>query len=245
MRHPNRGAVRDQLSFLRRQFLQGGGLPFTGVLTQDVIAQALAAVTGWLDREAYRALPESITAREARIRVVQPGSRTRSVVVVTTLLDPRQTTKEDLAELYRARWNAELDLRAIKAAMQMRELRCKAPEVARKEVWAHVLAYNLIRTVMAQAAARHDVPPRSISFKGALQTLEALQPLLELGAAGDAASRLRLCRDLLDAVATHRVADRPDRYEPRVKKRRRNHYDWLNEPRAEIKRKMAKGLTNI
>ena len=128
--------------------------------------------------------------------------------------------------------------------MQMAELRCKTPELVRKEVWTHVLAYNLVRTVMAQAAARHDIPPRSISFKGAMQTLEAFQPLLELGAGRDAASRLRLCRELLDAVATHRVADRPDRYEPRVKKRRRNHYDWLNEPRAEIKRKMAKGLTN-
>ena len=68
--------------------------------------------------------------------------------------------------------------------MQMGELRCKTPELVRKEVWAHVLAYNLIRTVMAQAAARHDVAPRSISFTGAMQTLEAFQPLLELRAAG-------------------------------------------------------------
>src|SRR5262245_12443903 len=132
-----------------------------------------------LDREAYQALPESITVRETRIRVPQPGFRTRSIVVVTTLLDPQQATKEDLAALYRARWNAELDLRSIKSAMQMRELRCKAPELVRKEVWAHILAYNLIRTVMAQAAATHDVLPRSISFTGAMQTLEAFQPLLE------------------------------------------------------------------
>jgi hypothetical protein len=198
-----------------------------------------------LDREAYHALPESITVREARVRVPQPGFRTRSIVVVTTLLDPRQATKEDLAALYRARWNAELDLRSIKSAMQMRELRCKTPEMVRKEVWAHVLAYNLIRTVMAQAAATHDIPPRSISFTGAMQTQEAFQPLLEGRAARDAAGRLRLYHELLDAIASHRVADRPDRYEPRVKKRRRNHYGWLTEPRAEIKRKMAKGLIVI
>ena len=74
--------------------------------------------------------------------------------------------------------------------MQMGELRCKTPELVRKEVWAHVLAYNLIRTVMAQAAARHGVAPRSISFTGAMQTLEAFQPLLEFGAARDAAGRL-------------------------------------------------------
>jgi hypothetical protein len=198
-----------------------------------------------LDGQTYHALPAFITVREARVRVAQPGFRTRSIVVVTTLLDPEQTTKEDLAALYRARWNVELDLRAIKSAMQMRELRCKTPESVRKEVWAHVLAYNLIRTVMAQAAAKHDIPPRSLSFTGAMQTLEAFQPLLELGAPDDAAGRLRLYQDLLDAIASHRVADRPDRYEPRLKKRRRNNDDWLTEPRAQIKRKMAKRLTKI
>jgi len=108
-----------------------------------------------------------------------------------------------------------------------------------------VLASNLIRTVMAPAAATHGVLPRSISFKGAMQTLEAFQPLLGLAAAGDAAARLQLCHDLLDAIATHRVGDRPDRYEPRVKKRRRNHYGWLTEPRSEVKRKMAKGVIVI
>jgi hypothetical protein len=121
--------------------------------------------------------------------------------------------------------------------------RRKTPELVRKEVWAHLLTYNLIRTVMAQAAARHEIPPRSISFTGAMQTLEAFQPLRELGAKEDAASRLQLCHDLLDAIATRWVGDRPDRYEPRVKKRRRNHYGWLTEPRGKIKRKMAKGLT--
>ena len=90
----------------------------------------------------------------------------------------------------------------------MRELRCKTPELKRKEVWAHILAYNLIHTVMAQAA-RHDILPRSIGFTGAMQTLEAFQPLLELGAARGASDRLRLCQDLLDAIASHRVADRP------------------------------------
>jgi len=196
-----------------------------------------------LDRETYHALPDSVTVREARVRVRQPGFRTRSIVVVTTLLDPKQTTKEDLATLYRARWHNELDLRSLKSAMQMGELRCKTPELVRKEVWAHVLAYNLIRTVMAQAAARRGVAPRTISFTGAMQTLEAFQPLLEFGAAREAASRLGLYHDLLDAIATHRVGDRPDRYEPRLKKRRRNNYDWLTKPRAELKRKMAKGAT--
>jgi hypothetical protein len=198
-----------------------------------------------LDRETYHALPDSITVRETRIRVRQPGFRTREIVVVTTLLDPEQTTTEDLATLYRARWHNELDLRSLKSAMQMGELRCKTPELVRKEVWTHILAYNLLRTVMAQAAARHGVLPRTISFTGAMQTLEAFQPLLEFGARQDAAGRLRLCHDLLAAIASHRVGDRPDRYEPRRKKRRRNNYDWLTKPRAEMKRKMAQGLIVI
>ena len=116
--------------------------------------------------------------REARIRIEQPGFRTRTLVVVTTLLDPEQTTTEELGQLYRARWNNELDMRSIKSTMQMEFLRCKTPELVRKEVWAHVLAYNLIRTIIAQAATRHDVEPRSISFKGTIQTLEAFQPLI-------------------------------------------------------------------
>jgi Transposase DDE domain len=198
-----------------------------------------------LDWQTYKALPESITIRETRIRVRQPGFRTREIVVVTTLLDPEQASKEELASLYRARWHNELDLRSLKSSMQMGELRCQTPELVRKEVWTHILAYNLIRTVMAQAATRHGVAPRTISFTGAMQTLEAFQPLLDFGAAQDAASRLGLYHDLLAAIASHRVGDRPDRYEPRLKKRRRNNYDWLTKPRAEMKRKMAQGLIVI
>jgi hypothetical protein len=198
-----------------------------------------------LDRQAYQALPEFVTVRETRIRVTQPGFRTKSIVVVTTLLDPKRTTKEDLATLYRARWNNELDLRSIKSTMQMDELRCKTPELVRKEIWTHVLAYNLIRTLIAQAAATHDLLPRSISFKGAIQTLEAFQPMLELQAARGNEHRMRLYQNLLRAIATHRVADRPDRFEPRVKKHRRNHYGWLTRPRSEVKRDMAKGVIVI
>jgi len=198
-----------------------------------------------LDRQTYQELPEYITVRETRIRVAQRGFRTRVVVVVTTLLDPQQTTKEDLASLYRARWNNELDLRSIKSTMQMHDLRCRTPELVRKEIWTHVLAYNLIRTIMAQAAATHDLLPRAVSFKGTIQALEAFQPVIELQGARNTVDRVRLYRILLDAIATHRVADRPDRYEPRVKKQRRNHYGWLTTPRAEVKRKMAKGVIKI
>jgi hypothetical protein len=108
-----------------------------------------------------------------------------------------------------------------------------------------VLAYNLIRTLMAQAMAIHDLVPRSISFKGAMQTLEAFQPVIEYQSAQGTAHRLWIYQDLLRAITTHRVADRPDRFEPRAKKRRRNHYEWLTRPRSEYKRIMEKGVTEI
>jgi hypothetical protein len=198
-----------------------------------------------VDRRTYNALPDSITVREARFRVEQPGFRTRSVVVVTTLLDPAQASREELASLYRARWNNELDLRSIKVTLQMDMLRCKAPELVRKEVWIHALAYNLIRTVMAQAAAGAGVPPRSISFTAALQVLEAFRPLLACGTDRGAGHRAVLDEQLLRAIAVHRVADRPDRFEPRMAKRRPKRYDRLTRPRAEIKLRMLKRVSEI
>jgi hypothetical protein len=168
-----------------------------------------------LDWQTYKTLPEYVTIRETLIRVAKPGFRTKTIVVVTTLLDHRQTTPDDLATVYRPRWNNELDLRSIKSTMQMQHLRCKTRELVRKEIWTDVLACNLIRTIIAQAAATHDIMPRSASFKGACQTLEAFQPMMEIRAAGPRAHRTQLFRQLLDAIATHRVADRPDRFEPR------------------------------
>ena len=108
--------------------------------------------------------------------VEQPGFRTKELVIVTTLLDPEVTTKEDLASLYRSRWSQELDIRDLKVTLQMDVLRCKTPELVRKEVWTHILAYNLIRTIMAQAATQQGIQPREISFKGTIQTLKAFQP---------------------------------------------------------------------
>jgi Transposase DDE domain len=198
-----------------------------------------------IDREAYAALPASLTVRECRVRVGQPGFRTRVLVVATTLLDVEAFTKDDLAQLYRARWNAELDLRSLKQVLQMDVLRCKTPELVRKELWAHILAYNLIRTVTAQAATRHGIEPRSISFKGTLQTLEAFQPVIALRGERDSAFRRDLYERLLDAVASHRVGDRPDRYEPRRRKRRPKPYDRLMKPRHEAKQALRKGVREM
>jgi hypothetical protein len=195
-----------------------------------------------IDQETYDALPEFLLVREVCVRVEQPGFRTQTILVAATLLD-EEITKEDLGLLYRARWNAELDLRALKQTMQMDILRCKTPELVRKELWMHILAYNLIRTIMAQAASKHGIDPRSISFKGATQTLEAFQPVIALQGQRDSALRMSLYEQLLDAIATHRVADRPDRYEPRCKKRRPKPYDRLMKPRHEAKRDLLKGVS--
>lgn len=181
--------------------------------------------------------------RETRVEVQQPGFRSRSIIVVSTLLDAEEVSASDLADLYRARWNAELDFRSLKQTLQMDILRCKTPELVRKEIWTHILAYNLIRTVMTQAASTHDIEPRTISFKGAVQTLEAFQPLLAIQGDRSREHRLHLYNKLLDAVATHRVADRPDRFEPRQRKRRQKKYDRMMKPRGVLKREMLKRLT--
>ena len=121
---------------------------------------------------------------------------------MTTMLDAAVYTKEELADLFLQRWNIELDLRSIKDVMQMDVLRCKTPEMVEKEVWMHLLAYNLIRGVMAAAAEAHDEQPRHLSFKGALQTMTAFGEALRRATRYD---RDRLVEEMLKAIASHRV----------------------------------------
>ena len=196
-----------------------------------------------IDRETYHTLPELLVIRESRIRVEQPGFRVQTLIVATTLLDANEFTKEDLAQLYFARWNAELDLRSLKRTLQMDVLRCKTPELVRKEIWTHILAYNLIRTIMAQAASSHHIEPRTISFKGTLQTLAAFQPLIDYQGHRGPVYLADLYRQLLDSVVLHRVGDRPGRFEPRYRKRRSKRYAELKLPRHEAKLAILKGLS--
>ena len=198
-----------------------------------------------VDAATYKTLPDYIEIRETRVRVEQEGFRTKEIIVVTTLLDPDTATQEELASLYRQRWSQELDIRDIKITLQMDILRCKTPELVRKEIWTHILAYNLIRTIMAQAAKEHGLQPREVSFKGALQTLEAFQPLLSFQSHKGRAFRQHLYQQLLQAVATHRVADRPDRFEPRKRKSNPRKAEKMTKPRWELKRLMSKGVTKI
>jgi Transposase DDE domain len=182
----------------------------------------------WMDVATYARLPDRLTIREVGVRVTRAGFRTRQLVVVTTLLDPA-VTAADLAELYRARWHAELDLRSLKVTLGMDVLRCKTPAMVRKEVWAHLVAYNLIRAVMARAALEFGGPPRDLSFKGALQAVRAFAERL-VDATGATAEELD--EWLLIAIGSYQVGDRPDRVEPRKRKRRPKHYPLLMQPRA-------------
>jgi hypothetical protein len=187
----------------------------------------------WMSREEYAALPKVMTLREVRVHVQQKGFRTRELVVVTTLLDAEKYPAEELALLYRRRWQAELNLRSLKVVLQMDHLRCKTPHRVRNEFYMHLVAYNLIRRAMAVAAARAGVEPWTVSFKGTLQTLTNLLPLLATKLSTDT-----WCDALLDAIAAHIVGNRPDRVEPRVKKRRPNQYRKMTKPRREYKNRV-------
>lgn len=136
-------------------------------------------------------------------------------------------SRDELALAFRCRWHAELDLRSIKSVMQMDMLRCKSPAMVRKEIWMHLLAYNLIRSLMARAASEAGVHPRDLSFKGTLQTLMSFA----IVGWGCPARGHWLYTVVLRAVATHRVNDRPDRIEPRAVKRRPKKAHYLTEPR--------------
>ena len=188
----------------------------------------------WMTQQLYRSLPETLSIRELKVEVRQKGFRCSHLILTTTLLDAQLYSREELAAAFRARWHAELDLRSIKHVMQMDVLRCKSPAMVRKEIWMHLLAYNLIRKLMAQAAMTVGLCPRDISFKGTLQTL------VVFAAAGWASPERRneLYVTVLRAVATHRVNNRPDRFEPRAVKRRPKKQVYLNEPRSTAKARL-------
>lgn len=189
-----------------------------------------------MDLETYNNMPDSLLLREVRVHVNVPGFRVRTILLITTLLDAEQFTREDLADLYRQRWEAELDLRSLKVTLQMDILRCKTPEMVRKEIYMHWLCYNLVRQIIMRAAQLHELAPRQISFKGALQTINALRDRGVNMQQNDLAVEA-----LLVAVAGHRVGNRPNRVEPRAIKRRRKPYKLLKEPRNVARSRLLNG----
>jgi len=190
----------------------------------------------WMNQVTYDGLPRLIRIRHLRYRVTQPGFRTRVITLATTLLDVDLYPVEALANLYRRRWDAELHLRSLKTDMQMDRLRCKKPATVRKEFYTHLLAYNLVRGLMLQAALAAGVAPHQLSFKAALQSINVF-----LGTViADSANADRLYTTLIWMISTHRVADRPDRIEPRLIKRRPKPYKLLQEPRHIARKRLLK-----
>lgn len=187
----------------------------------------------WMDEETYCQYPDTLTIREVRIWLRGKNRRSRILTLATTLLDAQKYDKTALAELYRRRWQAELNLRSLKTVLHLDVLRGKTPEMVRKEIWMHFLAYNLIRTVMAQAARKHERQPWTLSFKATLQTVNAFAlPLLYCSKQALPA----LLATMWQALVEHRVGDRPGRLEPRALKRRAKPYDLLKKPRAMARR---------
>ena len=183
----------------------------------------------WMDRQTYLRLPEELEIREVQVRASQRGFRTRVLVLATTLTDA-SIRATDLAELYRQRWNAELDLRSVKGTLGMDVLRCKSPAMIRKEVWAHLLAYNLIRVAMAQVACASGRQPRELSVAGTVQALAAFAEVLDTDTGYQAFVRV---------VRAYRVGNRPDRVEPRARKRRPKPYPPLTVPRDKARKRLG------
>jgi len=171
----------------------------------------------WMAREQYDTCADELTVRE-----VEVDGR----VLVTTMLDPRQTGKQALSDLYVQRWHVELDFRNIKTTLGMEVLRCLTPQMVEKELWVNLLAYNLIRLLMAQAALEAGLHPRELSFKHAVQ-MWTQWTLLHSGRGRD------WQRDtLFQLIAQVSVGHRPGRLEPRARKRRPKPYPWLKVPRS-------------
>ncbi len=186
----------------------------------------------WMDQQTYDRVPSSIEAREMRVRVRQHGFRVESFVAVTTLTDAKQYAKDEIASLYQCRWLAELDIRAIKITMGMDILRCKTPEMVRKEMWTCLLAYNLIRQTMLQSAHEAGVSPRTLSFTAAMQSIAASWLVTALS---DDALAAQLINAALASMAEHIVGNRPGRVEPRAIKRRPKEHALLTKPRAQAR----------
>lgn len=196
----------------------------------------------WMDEETYAQIPERLELREIRYSIVIPGRRTKTIDVITTLTDAAEFTKEEIAELYGFRWSSELDIRSIKESLNLGHVRCKSPEMVRRELWTTLLGYNLIRTTAAAASALHDKQPRHISFTSTCQYVLASWMLTSCGLI-EKARMDDHCRKLLEQIAGCRVAQRPGRLEPRVVKGRRKPYNLMMKPRNQLRRELRKRCT--
>jgi DDE family transposase len=188
---------------------------------------------GWMTEETYRAIPDTIEVREFVIGIESRDGSRQKATIISTITDPT-IPQQELSDLYWTRWNCELDLRSVKHSLHLDVLRCKTPEMVRKEIWCHVLAYNLLRGTMVESAKRHDVLPRQLSLKGTMQAVESFTPAMMSIDQGES-----LYNAFLITVAAHRVGNRPGRQEPRFKKRRPAWNKYMTVPRHKSHRRLA------
>ena len=181
----------------------------------------------------WETLPKTLLLRQIKVSVNQPGFRTKSLYIITTLLDANAYTADKLADLYFRRWDVELFFRDIKTIMGMDILRCKTPDMVRKEIAMHLIAYNCIRYLMLTAATQAGKQVRRISFKGSVQAIRQWEPYLNQTKTSDQDQR-RLIQLLYKSIADYTVPERPGRSEPRALKRRPKAYQLLTAPRHEM-----------
>lgn len=185
----------------------------------------------WMSPAQFEALADTQQLRLLRFQCEQPGWRARQIVLVTTLLDAKAYPAAEIAELYALRWEVETDLGYLKTTMNMEFLRTRTPDMVRRELWAHLLAYNLVRTLIWEAARRRRCSPMRLSFKGAIQQLQALWPFTV--AVARRRDLTKFYDALLKAIASQRIPHRPNRSEPRVRKRRPKNYRLMTKPRQQ------------
>lgn len=191
----------------------------------------------WLSTEEFESMPDEIIVRLFKFHCHVPGWRAKEILAATTLLDAVAYPRRDLADLFLRRWNVETDLNHLKTTMQMEFLRTKSPDMVQREVWAHVLAYNLIRTLMWESAKRvRRLDPMSLSLKATIQEMTALWPFS--AAATQPNDLTAFFEALLRGIRFHKLPFRPHRVEPRVRKRRPKNYKLMLKARREYRKEL-------
>lgn len=199
----------------------------------DLLIHWKRPVRSGYSQDNWNDLPEMFLLRQIKVAINQPGFRSSSFHIITTLLDAKKYSASKIADLYFQRWNVELYFRDIKTSMGMDILRCKTPDMVRKEVLMHFIAYNCLRCLIIDAAMIHSVDNQRISFKASLQALRQWEPHLNQTAMSNQ-DRYRLMALLYESIAKNIVTERPGRSEPRAVKRRPKPFQLLTAPRHEM-----------
>lgn len=180
----------------------------------------------WLSKWVRLSAPKTLLVRVIRYTIHTPGFRSETVLLATTLLDPKVYPAHDLAQLYGRRWQVELDIRDIKTTLGMDFINVQSPSMVRKEIWVHMLCYNLARSIMTHACVVTGLAFEEASFKGSLNIITAMADAL-----GTRELSPEMYEQMLKGIAQARLRRRPNRSEPRVIKRRKKDYAIMTQRR--------------